>query len=337
MASSSLANLSHAQTRVVDGACRVDVRCKRAHEICSRRCGILDVHPEKSIRAPLVAPGFIVAALLSRCTCETPILKINDGGQLGDAGTRLDDGGEPTDGGSRSDAGVVTDAGSVVDAGPTCDWGPNPPIPFTCEGDEDWCDPAGDTPDAETDLLAMWSRVEGDTLILQFRFAAPPFRNNLKDDIYVEFSSAIVAQSAGYADGAVSLCEDTTPPGSNFCLPGNVIVFVSWAKESPIPAERSYPPEQYGTDPAVFTPDRCAASLGRTLPLLELRLPLAQFSDENGEVTYAAMLPADTSGPPWDFSWPADQPAFVHSKGGRSNDDSDLVSFCELSCPTVTP
>ena len=266
-----------------------------------------------------------IAVIGARCDAHLEPSGAEDAGPF--------DAAAPVDAGNLAavDAGP-SDAGAI-DARPRCDWGPNPAVPFACDGTEDWCDPAGDTPDAETDLLAMWSRVDADTLVLQFRFAAPPFRNNVEDDLYVEFENAQVADAAGYPRGTVLLCQDTRPPDSAFCLSGNIIVAVSWDRESPIASDRAYPPEQYGTDPAVFAPDRCAARLGRSSPLLELRLPSAQFTDADGVVSYAAMLPADSSGPPWDFSWLPGEPAFVRSRGGRANDDTDLVSFCDLNCP----
>lgn len=97
----------------------------------------------------------------------------------GDAG--VDDAGTADAGVDTQDAGFP-DAG-VGDAG-FFDAGPPPPpdcdvtfdtIEHVCEGDEDVCEPIGDLSRASYDVLATWSRVEGDTLVLQFLTRGQPF------------------------------------------------------------------------------------------------------------------------------------------------------------------
>jgi hypothetical protein len=209
---------------------------------------------------------------------------------------------------------------------------------FTCEGDEDWCDPFGDAYDPEADLLAVWSRIEGDTLIMQLRFAAPPFRRIRLDEPLIAFSNARAGLAAGVPNSPL-LCQDIDPPGVALCVAGNLRLSLSFVFGA-FPCN-SYPPTCIGTDLPATAPaipiDRCAFRLGRTSPLLELRLPHAAFGQPDGGLAYGIDINAEAPGHLWDYSWTPGQPALVTTHGGRADDESDLVSFCELTCPTATP
>ena len=92
------------------------------------------------------------------------------------------DAGVVVDGGFDVDAGVVVDAG--VDAGvEDCVIDEVEEFPFVANGTEDLIDPRGDAPYPDVDVLAMWSRMEGDTWVVEVQFAAPPFRRNLMSSI----------------------------------------------------------------------------------------------------------------------------------------------------------
>jgi hypothetical protein len=112
-----------------------------------------------------------------------------------DAG-RLDDGGPDDDDAGPGDAGTSDggfDAGD--DTGPEdageADAGPPPCVTepvdadYTCEPDQDFCDPPGDGIVPHVDILAGWSRVEDGAFIVDLLFRAPPFADGDVMDISI--------------------------------------------------------------------------------------------------------------------------------------------------------
>ncbi len=115
--------------------------------------------------------------------CDSSVLVVADAGV---ADTGIVDAGARDGGVEEVDSGV--DAGVFFDAGPRPDAGfpdAGPPldecgdlvfntVSHTCEGDEDACEPVGDLGAAGYDVLAVWSRIEDDDLIIQVLFRGLP-------------------------------------------------------------------------------------------------------------------------------------------------------------------
>ena len=165
--------------------------------------------------------AFLAIGLLP--ACDAPGLVVVDGGVdagFADAGF--------TDAGFVDDAGVpdagFADAGfpTPTDAGPpppVCVFDDRPVFDFQCEGDEDFCDPDPDprVPTPETDIVATWSRVEGDFAVIDVRTRATLYkRERTFARVCVEWSFA-----EGLGAGAVG---NVTPyePEPWLC-PGGVV------------------------------------------------------------------------------------------------------------------
>jgi hypothetical protein len=185
-------------------------------------------------------------------------------------------------------------------------------------------------------LLAVWSRVEGDSLVIQMRFSAPPFRNIFTEAPIVAFSGAQGMVAEGSDDGPFGLCENNFSPFDQFCVPDNCIVALDFERDGTDLTLREYPPTGPVISPSPGPPavDRCAFRLGRESPLLEERVPYSFFSRADGSVHYGVLVDEQF---PTDFTWISGSPALITSMGGRADDDSDLVSFCDLNCPTGAP
>ena len=153
----------------------------------------------------LILPLVAAAGL----ACEDPeLVGVQDGGPLSPDSGSPDgerDAGELTDSGEPVVDAGVPDAGIVDGGTDECVFAEAPAIPFTCEGDEDWCDPAGDALHPEGDLLAIWSRFEGDDWVIDMRFAAPPFRTLAQESVNVWASTSTMAWWGG-AENEVEVC-----------------------------------------------------------------------------------------------------------------------------------
>lgn len=276
----------------------------------------------------------LAVCLVAACELSADFRAL-DSGAPRDAGTRADGG--LVDGGTL-DASVVdaaTDGGDAgeedcgfSDAG-VCSF-PEPEVfPYTCTGEEDFCDPAEDVPSPATDLVAGWSRIEGDTFILELRFFGMPFFGG-SQDVVVVFHDAPVAP--GNHAGAVF------PEGN---ISGLRLDLGNWLQPS------HYPPHVLFTNPpfwccVCFEPppyalyDRCSVvRLSPTLPILELRLPVADVAGPEG-VRYAVFTarPNEFGPPPMDKAWPDGSAPVYHSpRGGSTNGIEDLTGICELRCP----
>jgi hypothetical protein len=126
--------------------------------------------------------------VLAGCDAEPALLAIPDEPDVGrlqprdspDAGTRggVDCGVAvaEADGGVRDDAGGGGITVSSPDAGvqPSC-LTQGAAFPFSCEGDEDYCEPSSDVALPAQDIVAAWSHFEGDVFVVDLRFRAMPF------------------------------------------------------------------------------------------------------------------------------------------------------------------
>ncbi|HEY4223752.1 MAG TPA: hypothetical protein VGO62_20485 [Myxococcota bacterium] len=250
--------------------------------------------------------------------CDGAHLSVVDAGpddESEDAGAPPD-AGEPFDSGVvvPVDSGVVVDSGPVRDAGPICDFPSPVAIPYVCEGDEDYCD-LGDDRDGDpaSNILAIWSHVEGTDLVVQFRFAALPFRA-ADDRLFVAFSEA-----GGSTSTANGVCQGTEPPDENICVGGAISLFVAGD-------ESGYPPQQLGLNPNLATLDLCNSRISLATPFVELRVPAALLARTDGSFAYAARCNTDVT-------WPLGAPALVTSTGGSVDVvPDDLVRLCDEIC-----
>lgn len=291
----------------------------------------------------------LLLATAPRCACDGVFLTpLPDAGSAPDAGgVALDggslDAGPPRDGGG-PDSGIADggegegeDGGIIVtlpDGGttPPCLFPGRPTFPFTCEGDEDWCDPAGDVDAPENDVVATWSRFEGAELVVDVRFLGMPFwlyRSNL--DFYLDprtyLSSGAGRIPALFGDGF-------DPPQ----LDGAMRVSLGSGGQADVPP--SYPPDAYVVEPTPEADsfDRCATVLfAPDAPFMEFRFPLDAASFIAYFMFTGRGFPDDPSGffvDP-DFLFPGTSPGVLGSAGGRPDDLPMFVSICTLTCEDV--
>jgi hypothetical protein len=271
-----------------------------------------------------------VLLVLGVAACDlVPLGPTGDGTNV-DGGVALDAGETAEDAGEQQDASV--DAGTAdVDAGSTCAWGENPAVAFDCEGDEDWCDPPGDSRTDEGDIVALWSRIDGDDAVLQIRFAAAPFRLVPEETIHISFARAEGPETDGLPIVG-GVFEDTVEPGDEFCVQTNVVEILDFDARSSDPRINRYPPRALDSVPNLGVEvDVCTFRIGSTAPVIELRLPCATFCDVAGGLVYSVLV--DT-GPPADFTWQPGDPEHVTSRGGQSDDSLSLEPYCSAECPT---
>lgn len=276
------------------------------------------------------------APLESRCeqggiACD-PADEGTDAGQMEesrDAGFGDVDAGYP-DGGAEAEE---PDSGTPPepDAGPAPCIGDAVAAPYTCPPGIDVCDPAGDEfaildddpePRPTADILAAASRVEGDVLVLDLRFSAPPFTASFNhhvaiflrvdDDIGTDDIFGNYASSEGEVFISADMLVDLVygyPPGSH--VP---ITFREAATENP---------------PLVDI-DICSMVL--TSPdgyFLQMRMPILDpFSVD--QVSY--LVESQTSVGAYIDHVPQ-APLFVTSTGGSLNDD--WLSICDAPCPLL--
>jgi hypothetical protein len=301
--------------------------------------------PGLAVDAPDVGRHILLlaAAALSGCAACDPEVLVDfdggaaDGGIADDAG--FDDAGVDSgfvDAGL-ADAGFAdagfADAGfadaGFADAGFVCVFDGNPDVPFTCEGDEDVCDPAGDASPPSKDLLAAWSHVEGDDLIVDVRFSSRPFIT-FRQAVSVLFEnsplpSAHPSLGRGPADGSAPTVEQIEGAlrldiGSGDVGSALPIVFPPFVDTRPDPDETSELFPQCGT-----------LRLGVDQPVLELRVS-GYASSVAPPFKYSvgsrnAFVPRTI-----DFFEVDGQIVFVESKGGQPNDGAQLIDICDLTC-----
>jgi hypothetical protein len=288
--------------------------------------------------------------LMGACTPDADLLRVDarvedsgypidtdaggevDAGSEPDAGSEVDAGSEPdaggeVDAGSEPDAGINEDAGGQTDAGvqvEECQLPGRAGTPFTCQGDEDWCDPRGDIGGLTTlDVLGVWSRIEGTDFVIEIRTADTPFRQ--------------LSQMLGVRlhDGLESF--DLPPVGNLVCIEPVVapcqVVFVLYGFIS-----RGFPPQEFARYPELESHfDECSQLfVSRSEAAVQLRFPLSESEIERGYLPrYTVVSQMNRAPNPTDYA-----PDGVNleemrltSRGGRLLVD-DFVSLCEIQCAT---
>lgn len=266
--------------------------------------------------------------------CEPDVLTTLDGGGADDgaidsgfndagADAGVEDAGTSPDAGSGPDAGGL-DAGAdggIIDAGAVCTPAFPEPSPFECEGDEDACDTVGDVVEATQDVVAVWSRMEGDEVVVDVRFRDFPFsRYRVSAAVYFETRPY---RSESDNQFALLLGDGYRPDqllyGAEFG--------VGSGPRDPAP----YPPEGFGLrpDPSDSDFDPCDAFfLSLEEPILELRF------DSNLLVVPPLLVQTkrDFVGGEFDYSFEGSSPTFRPSRGGQPDRSGGLVSFCDIQC-----
>jgi hypothetical protein len=277
----------------------------------------------------------------------------------------------PDDGGSTKDAGpVVTrdagtdDAGGVGDAGGNLDSGPSAEIdcqwdapipPFECEDDADFCDVVGDALPGK-DILAGWSRVEGDRVFIQIRFASWPFppRDDSQSVNFDAWAHSVTAELfILFGDRSEETLPPPWAPRLSFCEPSDHTWCVDGVRymtlaEAGLPALAEgggigcnlygFPPEAMwtsardrGTHQAFSIVDR--VKMSTTVPLLQLELDAANVIPSNGILTWAVLNDLQGS----DTSLSVESPGVALSKNGMADESDTLVPAYEWTCPGVNP
>ena len=262
---------------------------------------------------PFALPVVAVAALVA-CDDAGLIAVPADAGlrDAGDAGATDAGQASGVDAGF-SDAGVVD--GGVVDAGPelpSCDF-EFETITHTCEGDEDFCAPEPNIVCAAYDALAMWSRREGDDLLVQVLFSGRALA--CRGDIDIGFQCPDGPRGQpwyGQGDRAyVDFVAAAFAPNAAF---GPNVVYLLPAMNHSINPQR---------DLAVFPLE--VANSGH---LLQVAVPTSYLScDANDVSVFLEVTPSGCGGPgsrsEGDFGGP--------SRGGRIDDEGDLRP-AEVQC-----
>jgi hypothetical protein len=219
-------------------------------------------------------------AIILAVSCSDPLYPTHDAGP-DEAGIVTIDAGHPGPDAGATDVGTE-DAGTQ--ARPACLPLENPPIPWDCEDDVDWCDQVGDAASASSDVLATWSFLDGDDIVYQWRYLAMPFWDFIGQNV------TLVAVNSGLSgsNDPVNVIESLNPMSN---LIGNLGIGISERSlngEGPM----VYPPSQLDTevtDGALFPFDSCRWGLHPTLPIVELRLPLNVVLPSEGLPTYVVM------------------------------------------------
>lgn len=274
---------------------------------------------------------------------------------LSDAG-REDAGVHGEDAGSL-DAGDPTDSG-VHDAGPAapldCQW--DAPISaFVCEDDADFCDEPGDAAPSK-DIIAGWSRVEGDRVFLQLLFASWPYpaMGSLATTDYLQWNASLTVNlfillgdreleaTPPPFDPRLILCSPVVP---DLCVLGFRSLDVS---EMGGPSEDEYgwracvpyrfPPEEMhaaphtrGTRKLFDAVER--VQLSTVVPLLQIEIDAANAIPPSGVLSWAVLNEFGGA----DTSLSSAFPGFAISQNGASDLTDTLVSAREWTCPGVRP
>ncbi len=267
--------------------------------------------------------------------CDPPVLIARDGGTViaddggfdTDAGTP--DGGQeggPSDGGL--DAGVLDGGPEIPDAGyfdagpapPECVFDERPVFEFQCEGDEDFCDP---TPSVvalpETDIVATWSRVEGDYVIVEVRLRSFMFRTERTD---LRLCLNWIPPQGGAAGlNSLPLAPYHPDPNPWICPGGTVIIGSTPPWAFPLDTEGM-------VTPAAMLVDPCEVQLAAQIPIVRFVVP---YTTEN--ISYQVFSHRRAVGNPrWDVAVHGLSVDFMVSNGGSPDDAGVFVSICDVSC-----
>lgn len=261
-------------------------------------------------------------AMLAACG-EVVVVSAGDAGAP-DAGAPRDAGPDAgvDAGGAPEDAGFLVDAGDPpppYDAGPQCEFDDNPVIPFACEGDEDFCSPIPDRPEPAGDLLAGWSRIDGDDVVIDLRFLAAPYRRIDFEGVSVLFEHNVLPPYQGISDHSDPLISQSLWGGE----------WLQLANDDYTERE-GYPPPVRDGLPVAF--DFCNVSLGVESPMMRLQVPLALAANADGTVRYAVQVGAPDRDQYSDTSWFGGPKHFEIPQGGAPDEADDLLGICSMDC-----
>ena len=290
-------------------------------------------------------------ALLPRCTCNPIVLtpigdgdtastgseSMRDAGPVVARGDVADDGladAGPIDGGAADEGGVTfthADAGEL----PAC-FVPRITFDFTCEGDEDICDPEGDVEVPEQDIVATWSRYEGDEFVVDTRFRGMPFTVGLIRWLF--YVSPDPFSDAGVDGSEVRFPEGYMP---SYLSAGLEIGLNS----TPISYVPPFPPFVAVPLPQTALLDPCTTYfLAVDQPAAQVRLPLPSGSTSSYfEMTERERAGDDDdggiSGPGSardpDYLFAGTHPQTLTSRGGAPDVPPTYRSICDITCEDV--
>ncbi len=274
-------------------------------------------------RAGAALAGALVSALAAASACDPVEPLARDDAGASDAGSGPDAGTLPQHdaGPPPEDAGPPADAGFPPDAGPTCVFDDNPIVPFACEGDEDFCAPVPDRPEPSGDLLAGWSRIEGDDVVIDLRFLAAPFRLATEvESIHLLFEHNTLPPYEGLSDHRDPLVSQSLWGGLEAKV-GN----------SNYGECRGYPPPCVLVEPELPY-DRCQVALGVESPVMRVRVPIDLAANADGTVRYAVAIAAPDPLGYNDTNWFGGPKHFETPQGGAPDGVDDLLGICDMDC-----
>jgi hypothetical protein len=224
-----------------------------------------------------------------------------------------------------ADAGFA-DAG-LADAGFDCVFEDLPSdVPFVCEGDEDACDDVGEQDIPDLDMVATWSRVEGDEFIIDVRFAAFPFRR-MAQLMGVLLDEAVIG-------GPSELNAVPPSPAAGETLIGQLRLDLTNGVSG---GRFAFPPQRALLFPQSARQHLAACapvSIGRNTPVLRYRWSLAQVGSQ-GQVGYWLSSFRGSPAPIGDNVSDVSPIDFVVSRGGAPDDDDNFLELCDLTCESA--
>jgi hypothetical protein len=208
----------------------------------------------------------------------------------------------------------------------TCVFPPSEVFPFTCEGDEDWCDDVG-RPDAwpDADIVATWGRIEGNKVILEVRMAKLPFR--------VERSGLGLSLIDGFGfDVGTAAIGDATPYVGSFDFHnGGIGIGSTLPFTYPLASGQPYDPfvfHNFGTTPLDHPYRGCAISISPNKPYVKYEFDFTE--GEKKYIFYAARGLAGTNQN--EFSIDDYDFYFLTPLGGKPDEDIAYESICTMTC-----
>jgi hypothetical protein len=197
---------------------------------------------------------------------------------------------------------------------------------FECEGDEDFCDPvATDRVGPAADLMATWSRIEGDQVIIEARFRMMPFRTE-RTEVGLCLGSGFGFEDFSYRFG------DWGPYSSTFeCSDG--WLFIGSTPPHVFPLSDGMPhgavtDQSFSTLPIEHPYRGCDAFVGRFSPYIKYKFNLSGPAYEYFLLTYRRI--ADNQ--MFDGSVEGNDVYFLNVSGGRPDEEVEYQSICEMTC-----
>ena len=236
------------------------------------------------------------------------------------------------------DGGVADDDAGVpeVDAGPQPT--PDPPNPpacevvfdettHICEGDEDACEPIGDLGVARYDVLAVWSRIDDESFVVQVLFRGMPF--------YCRGQLGLIVNRSGVNTPEFRICGGT----DQACASGEFFVELPSRHTADGTGRTLYPPFDitivHSLDqPISFEFLRGPIRFARDGHLVELTVPLTLVSSDGAAPDYTLYLNYSGDVSAGDESMALGGP----SAGGRADvDDEEFWSVVTEEACLVDP